>query len=217
MYNSLIDELKPYNARLVAVSKLKSAKEILNIYNQGHRIFGENRAQELSSKKETLPADIEWHMIGHLQRNKVKYIASFVSMIQSVHSFSLLKEVNKQALKHNRTIPVLLEFKIAQEETKSGFTSEDCAGMFEDVEFNALKGVSIQGVMGMATFTSEPDQIRSEFRSLKSIFDHLKETYFKDKEDFKEISMGMSGDYKIALEEGATIVRIGSLLFGPRL
>lgn len=213
---SIIDQCDATDARLVAVSKTKPNSAILTLYDEGQRIFGENRVQELVGKYENLPKDIKWHMIGHLQSKKVKYIAPFVSMIHAVDSEKLLLEINKRASQHERTIPVLLQFHIAEESTKYGLELNEAATMLEHLSWEALSGVQIAGVMGMATFTSDIDQVRREFRSLKNIFDHLKSNFFADDPLFKEISMGMSGDYQVALEEGSTMVRIGSLLFGSR-
>jgi pyridoxal phosphate enzyme (YggS family) len=215
-YPNLLSELAEYKAQLVAVSKTKPKEAIMDLYLKGQRIFGENRVQELAEKQPKLPADIEWHMIGHLQRNKVKYIASFVKLIHSVDNLKLLKEINKQALKHDRTIPILLQFHIAKETTKSGFSLLEVKEVLKDKSFKELKNIEIQGVMGMATFTTDLTLVRSEFSTLKSIFDHLKTANFSEQSSFHTISMGMSGDYKIALEEGANMVRIGSLLFGAR-
>lgn len=216
MLKNILEELSESKTTLVAVSKTKPNEKILDLYNDGQRIFGENRVQELVTKYETLPKDIAWHLIGHLQNNKVKYIASFVEMIHSIDSKKLLNEVNKQAAKNDRSIKVLLQFKIAEEDTKYGLTLEDAKTIISSDEFSNLKNIEICGVMGMASFTDNTDQVRKEFQNLKSIFENLKETYFSDQESFKEISMGMSGDYKLAIEEGSTMVRIGSLLFGSR-
>ena len=206
----------PANVKLIAVSKTKSVEAILEAYQSGYKIFGENKVQELASKYESLPKDIEWHMIGHMQSNKVKFIAPFVSLIHGVDSFKLLKVINKEGEKNNRIIDFLLQFHIAREESKFGLDIVEGKEMLTSDEFSELKNVNIRGVMGMATFTENEDTIRSEFKELVYIFNQLKESYFKDKDDFNEISMGMSGDYKIAIEEGATMVRIGSLLFGAR-
>ncbi len=206
----------PAGVRLVAVSKFKPAEDISALYQHGQRVFGENHAQEMKAKHEILPQDIEWHFIGHLQTNKVKYIAPYVSLIHSIDSLDLLKEVNKHAVKNNRVIPCLLQFHIADEETKFGFTFEECAAMLNSSEFQELKNVKIHGVMGMATFTDDQEQVRGEFRHLHQIFQDLKVQYFAQEPDFKEISMGMSEDYPIAIEEGSTLVRIGSAIFGPR-
>jgi len=206
----------PSYVKLVAVSKTKSADDILEAYNTGHRIFGENRVQELLLKKDILPADIEWHLIGHLQSNKVKYIVPFISMIESVDTFRLLKIINSEALRINRKIDCLLQFHIASEETKYGFSMNEAIEMAGSAEFRQLKSVRLCGVMGMATFTSDSEQIRKEFRYLDGCFKELKNRYFAEETIFSEVSMGMSGDYKIAVEEGSTIVRIGSIIFGER-
>jgi pyridoxal phosphate enzyme (YggS family) len=216
MLKKLLEELAPTNTALVAVSKTKPVTQIKAMYDQGQRIFGENRVQEMVQKHEDLPQDIEWHLIGQLQRNKVKYAAPFVAMIHSVDSYKLLKEINKQAAKNARNIPVLLQFKIAEEDTKAGFDPDTAKTVLDDDRFSNLQNIEICGVMGMATFTDDTQQVRDEFRRLKSIFNQLKQTYFADQISFKEISMGMSGDYPIAVEEGSTMVRIGSLLFGAR-
>ena len=213
------DEIRaslPAGVRLVAVSKFKPAEDISALYHHGQRVFGENHAQEMKAKHEDLPNDIEWHFIGHLQTNKIKYIAPYVSLIHSIDRFDLLKEVNKHAVKNNRVIPCLLQFHIADEETKFGFALEECKEMLDSPEFQELKNVKIHGVMGMATFTDDQNQVRGEFRHLHQIFQDLKSTYFSQNSDFKEISMGMSEDYPIAVEEGSTLVRIGSAIFGPR-
>ncbi len=213
------DEIRaslPAGVRLVAVSKFKPAEDISALYQHGQRVFGENHAQEMKAKHEILPQDIEWHFIGHLQTNKVKYIAPYVSLIHSIDSLDLLKEVNKHAVKNDRVIPCLLQFHIADEETKFGFTFEECAAMLNSSEYRELKNVKIHGVMGMATFTDDQEQVRGEFRRLHQIFQDLKIQYFAQDPDFKEISMGMSEDYPIAIEEGSTLIRIGSAIFGPR-
>jgi len=205
----------PSNVKLIAVSKTKPIELIEEAYQSGHRIYGENKAQELAGKYEALPKDIEWHMIGHMQTNKVKYIAPFVSLIHGVDSFKLLKVINKEGEKNNRKINCLLQFHIASEETKFGLDLNEAIEFIKSDEFKNLNNVNICGVMGMATYTENEDTIRSEFKELVHIFNELKQAYFTDS-DFKEISMGMSGDYKIAIEEGATMVRIGSILFGAR-
>ena len=213
------DEIRaslPAGVRLVAVSKFKPAEDISALYQHGQRVFGENHAQEMKTKHEILPKDIEWHFIGHLQTNKVKYIAPYVSLIHSIDSHDLLKEVNKQAVKNNRVIPCLLQFHIADEETKFGFSLEECTAMLGNPDFQELKNVKIYGVMGMATFTDDQEQVRREFQHLHQIFQELKSIYFAQNPDFKEISMGMSEDFPIAVEEGSTLVRIGSAIFGPR-
>lgn len=203
-------------AQLVAVSKTHSPEKITALYKQGQRIFGENRIQELVEKQEYLPKDIDWHMIGHLQTNKVKYIAPFIGLIHAVDSFKLMKEINKQGRRSNRVIKCLLQFKIAEEDSKYGLTHSEAKQILDSEGFKNLDHIKICGVMGMATFTNDEQQVRTEFAKLKRIYEDLKKTYFSDETSFKEISMGMSGDYEIALEEGSTMVRIGSLIFGPR-
>lgn len=216
MLDIITQKLAEKNARLVAVSKTHPPERIMPLYLKGQRIFGENRVQELQQKYETLPKDIEWHLIGHLQTNKVKFIAPYIALIHSVDSPELLKEINKQAAKINRVIDCLLQFHIASEESKFGLGEQEAADMLSDPAFSEMKNVRICGVMGMATFTDDQTLIRSEFRHLKSIFDALKTRFFENVPWFCEISMGMSGDWEIALEEGSTLVRIGSLLFGNR-
>ncbi len=216
MLEKIKQQLADSNARLVAVSKTHPSSKILDLYEKGQRIFGENKAQEVVEKQEALPKDIEWHFIGHLQRNKVKYIAPFIHTIHSIDSLRLLKEINKQAAKHQRVVHCLLQFHIAQEDSKFGLDMVEAKAILDDPEYQILENVKITGVMGMATYTDKLDQVRSEFTSLKLIFDQLKESYFQEADDFKEISMGMSGDYELAVAEGSTLVRIGSLLFGAR-
>ncbi|WP_372642040.1 YggS family pyridoxal phosphate-dependent enzyme [Ancylomarina sp.] len=206
----------PKNVKLIAVSKTKPQEDIVEAYEGGYKIFGENKPQELKQKFEALPKDIEWHFIGHLQTNKVKYIAGFVQLIHAVDSMKLLQEINKQALKHNRVINCLLQFHIAQEETKFGYSLQEAIEMLNSEEFKSLEGINIVGVMGMATFTDNQDQVRAEFKQLKLNFEALKTEFFHDKTDFVEISMGMSGDYQLAIEEGSTMVRVGSSIFGSR-
>ncbi|MCX6180927.1 MAG: YggS family pyridoxal phosphate-dependent enzyme [Bacteroidetes bacterium] len=206
----------PEKVLLVAVSKTKPASAILEAYQSGQKVFGENKAQEMATKYAELPKDIEWHMIGHMQSNKVKYLAPFVSLIHSVDSVGLISEINKQALKNNRVISVLLQFHIAEEETKFGLSIAEAEELLQSKEYSEFKNIQICGVMGMATFSNNPEQIRKEFRQLKSIFTQIKNSFFSNQECFKEISMGMSGDYKIAIEEGSTMVRIGSSIFGGR-
>ena len=213
---SEIKESLPSGSKLVAVSKTKPVEVILEAYNSGHKIFGENKVQELVQKYEALPKDIEWHFIGHLQTNKVKYIAPFVSLIHGIDSLKVLKAVDKEAAKNARLVPCLLQFHIARENTKFGFSVEEAIDMLESESFASLKNISVAGVMGMATFTENVIQIRNEFRTLKEIFEQLKQKFFFNKPEFKEISMGMSDDYHIAAEEGSTIVRIGSKIFGVR-
>lgn len=215
-YQQIAQELNEKNVTLVAVSKTKPNAAIQEMYNEGQRIFGENKVQELTQKYDDLPKDIKWHLIGHLQTNKVKYIAPFVQMIHSVESLKLLKEINKQAKRHDRVIDCLLQMRIAQEETKFGMTIQMVNELLNAESYKSFENIRIVGVMGMATFTYDEQQVQSEFRKLKSIFNNLKESYFAEQPSFKEISMGMSGDYKLAIEEGSTMVRIGSLLFGAR-
>jgi PLP dependent protein len=216
MFDKIINELEGTNTRLVAVSKTKPNAQLIELYDKKQRIFGENYVQELVDKYHSLPKDIEWHFIGHLQSNKVKYIAPFVSMIHSVDSFKLLQEIDKQAVKNNRIIKCLLQFHIAEEETKFGFDTEGSLSMMENEAFKALKNIELCGVMGMATFTENKTQVKREFQQLKSIFDTLKSNYFANNPTFKDISMGMSDDYHLAMSEGSTMVRIGSLIFGKR-
>jgi len=206
----------PPSVRLVAVSKTRSVSEILEAYNAGHRCFGENRVQEIINKKDLLPHDIEWHLIGHLQRNKVKFIVPFISMIHSVDSLRLLSEINSEALKIGRVVDVLLQIHIAREETKFGFSPEEIDQMMASPQYSEFRNVRICGVMGMATFTSDTDQVRMEFRSLTDLFLNLKNRYFSQEGYFSEISMGMSGDYETAMKEGSTLIRVGSLIFGER-
>ena len=207
----------PNDVTLIAVSKTKPVADLQEAYDAGQRIFGENKALEMRDKHQELPKDIQWHFIGHLQTNKIKYIAPFVSLIHSIDSISLLEAVNKEAIKNNRVIDCLLQFHIAQEDTKFGLDLEEARLLLESDSYKNLKNINIVGVMGMATFTDDVNQVRSEFKSLKNIFDFLKENYFNEDTAFKEISMGMSDDYKIAIEEGATMVRVGSKIFGARV
>jgi len=204
----------PVHVTLVAVSKTKPNSAIEEAYAVGQRVFGENRVQELTDKYESLPKDIQWHLIGHLQRNKVKYIAPFVSLIHAVDSLKLLKEINKEAKKNNRVIDCLLQFYIADEETKFGLSFEEAQELLESSEFSEMRNVSIVGLMGMATFTDNQDQIREEFRTLENNFQIIKSHYFRFNVSFQHLSLGMSGDYKIAIEEGGSMVRIGRTLFG---
>ena len=206
----------PQGIKVVAVSKTKPVEDILSVYNTGHKIFGENRVQELTQKYGQLPMDIEWHLIGHLQSNKVKYIAGFVHLIHSVDSLKLLITVDQEAVKSHRVIDVLLQVYIAREETKFGLDRNELNDLLNSPGYKTLKNIRISGLMGIATFTEDMNQVRAEFRELKEIFDFCKKEYFGEKEYFSELSMGMSGDYKIAIEEGATIIRVGSLIFGER-
>lgn len=216
MYQSLLKELSARNVALIAVSKTHPPERILDLYHQGQRAFGENKVQEMVVKYETLPKDIEWHLIGHLQTNKVKYIASFVRMIHSVDSLRLLQEIEKQARKAGRVIDCLLQFHIAGEETKFGLDEQEASSLLESPEYRAMAAVRICGVMGMASFSEDVARVRAEFRHLRDIFQTLKANYFADAPWFKEVSMGMSGDWSVAAEEGSTMVRIGSLIFGER-
>lgn len=201
---------------LVAVSKFHPAALIKEAYDQGQRIFGESRVQELQAKYEALPADIQWHFIGHLQPNKVKYIAPYISLIHAVDSYKLLAEINKQAAKHDRVIPCLLELHIAQEDSKYGFTPEACTALLEDGAWRALKNVQIAGLMCMASNTPDMVQVRSEFHQARVYFDELKQRFFADDPHFCERSWGMSHDYDVAMDEGATLVRVGTAIFGER-
>jgi len=207
----------PENVTLVAVSKTKPNEALLEAYNTGQRIFGENKVQELTQKFETLPKDIEWHFIGHLQTNKIKYIAPFVSLIHAVDSLKLLEAIDKEAAKNNRIIDCLLQFHIAEEETKYGFSVNEAIEVLNSESFSTLKNIRIVGVMGMATFTENSEQITKEFGVLRQIFQQLKANYFSDQPSFKEISMGMSDDFPIAVKQGSTMVRIGSTIFGARV
>lgn len=212
----LLRKSLPDHVKLIAVSKTQPAEVIREAYDAGQRVFGENKAQELQQKQPLLPKDIEWHFIGHLQRNKVKYIAPFVSLIHSVDSLKLLREINKEALKNNRTIDCLLQFHIATEETKFGLDLEEAIGLLSSEEYRQFNNVRICGVMGMATFTDDRELIRTEFTRLREFYDTLKSRFFKEDDSFREISAGMSGDYQIAIECGSTMVRIGTGIFGER-
>lgn len=212
---SVLSELPP-QTRLVAISKTKPVEEIMEAYNAGQRIFGENKVQELVPKYQQLPKDIEWHLVGHLQTNKVKYIANFVHLIHSVDSLSLIIEIEKMATRANRVINCLLQVYIAKESTKFGLDEQELVKLITSPSFLACEHVNVVGLMGMATFTEDEDVIRKEFRYLADLFTKVKDTYFKDKEDFTELSMGMSDDYHIAIEEGSTLVRVGSKIFGER-
>ncbi len=201
---------------LVAVSKTKPNELLMEAYDAGQRIFGENKVQELVGKFESLPKDIQWHMIGHLQSNKVKYIAPFVELIHGVDSLKLLKEINKQGKKCNRKINVLLQFFIASETTKFGFSMNECMEMFKTEAYQSFENVTVCGVMGMASNTNNQNQVKDEFESLKNIFDQLQTELFRSETTFKHISMGMSNDYQLAIEKGSTMVRVGSKIFGSR-
>ena len=205
----------PEQVTLVAVSKTKPIPDLMEAYDAGQRIFGENKIQEMESKWEQMPKDIQWHMIGHVQTNKVKFMAPFVSLIHGVDSFKLLKEINKQALKNNRIIDCLLQMHIAEEETKFGLDEQELDSLLASSEFKEMKNIRITGLMGMATFTEKKDQVKKEFMHLKSIFDKLQSQQTENCQ-MTTLSMGMSGDYKLAIECGSTMVRIGSSIFGGR-
>ncbi|MDY4789613.1 MAG: YggS family pyridoxal phosphate-dependent enzyme [Bacteroidia bacterium] len=211
-----IEQEIPKNVKIIAVSKTHPKEMIQEVYDFGHRVFGENKAQEMTDKYEALPKDIEWHMIGHLQTNKVKYIAPFVSMIHSVDSLKLLKEIEKEAIKNNRVIDCLLQIDIANEDTKFGMLEKEAIELLSSEDFAQLKNIRTCGVMGIGSITVDINKTRQEFKNLKVTFLTLKEKFFKNEDYFTEISMGMSSDYDIAIEEGSTIVRIGSLIFGQR-
>ncbi|MFO8001965.1 MAG: YggS family pyridoxal phosphate-dependent enzyme [Marinilabilia sp.] len=211
-----LKEQLPEGVTLVAVSKTKPPELIMEAYNTGHRIFGENKVQELADKYEVLPRDIEWHMIGHLQRNKVKYIAPFVSLIHGVDSLRLLRTIDKEGGKNNRIIPCLLQMHIASEETKFGLDKSELFELLESEELQNLSNVRIKGLMGMATYSDDETLVTSEFRYLKQMFEAVREKYFPHEEAFSILSIGMSGDYHLALKEGSNMVRIGSVIFGER-
>ena len=212
----VIKEKVPSNVTLVAVSKTKPDEAILEAYQAGHRDFGENKVQDLAAKQERLPADIRWHMIGHLQSNKVKYLAPFVHLLHGVDSLKLLGVINREAEKVGRVIDCLLQIRIALEETKFGLTEEELMLLVRSDAFREMKHIRIRGLMGMATYTENSKQIREEFSYLKRIFDRLNLAQFKNQDSFDQLSCGMSGDYQLAIEEGSNLVRIGSLIFGPR-
>ncbi len=203
----------PNFVKLVVVTKMHSPEEMMEVYRAGHKVMGENKPQELLAKIDAMPQDVEWHFIGHLQTNKVKYIAPHVHLIHAVDSLKLLKTINKEALKNERTIQCLLQFHIAKEDTKFGLDRKEASTLLDSDDFQAMLNIEIVGVMGMATFTENTQQVRAEFQELKEHFGFLKETYFRNQDSFREISMGMSNDFNIAIEEGATIVRIGSAVF----
>lgn len=206
----------PDQVKLVCVSKFHSNNKIMDAYNAGERIFGESKVQEMCDKHETLPKDIQWHFIGHLQTNKIKYIVPYVELIHGVDSIKLLEEINKQAQKSDRKVKCLLQIHIANEDTKFGFTAEELVDFLKQDILKNFEHVSVCGLMGMATFTDNKIQIRNEFKSLKSLFDTVKMEFFENKPEFKEISMGMSDDFQIAIDEGSTMVRIGGSIFGAR-
>ena len=206
----------PQGVTLVAVSKYHPASDILEAYHAGQRVFGENLAREMQNKHDILPKDIQWHFIGHLQKNKVKYIAPFVSMIQSVDSIQLLQEIDRQAAKHNRIIPCLLQIHVAQEQTKFGLIFQECLDLLEEGSWRQLTHIRIDGIMGIATHTEDTSLIRKEFQSLNNLFKQVKETYFLNDDNFSYKSWGMSDDYQLALQENSNTIRIGSAIFGNR-
>ena len=214
---TLKNETDIINVTLIAVSKTKTEEEVMEAYYAGQRLFGENMVQELVEKYEHLPKDIQWHLVGHLQSNKVKYIAPFISMIESVDSLKLLQEIDKHAQKHNRVIDCLLQVYIADEETKYGLGFDEVIELLRSDEYKALKHIRIRGVMGIATNTDKIKQIREEFYELKTFFDGIKQSYFRKDNHFDVVSMGMSSDYKIAIEQGSNMVRLGSTIFGERV
>lgn len=213
----LIKQYIPDHVKLVCVTKFHPDETIMEAYRVGERIFGESKVQELAGKYQRLPKDIHWHFIGHLQTNKVKYLVPFVDLIQGVDSLKLLAEINKQAAKINRKINCLLQVHIATEDTKFGFSEQELIDCFESGEVQSYKNISLKGLMGMATFTDNQEQVQREFTGLKQLFDTIQTNYGSDYVDFKEISMGMSDDYQIAIEAGSTMVRIGSSIFGQRV
>ena len=212
----IITETLPDGVELVAVSKFHPVEALKEAYDAGQRIFGESRVQEISQKRLLMPDDVQWHFIGHLQTNKVRQLVPYVSLIHSVDSIKLLESINAESARIGRVVDVLLQLHVAQEETKFGFTCEDCVDMVDKGVFDRLPNVRVCGVMGMATNTDDMGKVREEFKSIKNVFDTLKQRYFADKPYFKEISMGMSDDYHIAMEEGSTLVRIGTTIFGSR-
>ncbi len=204
------------NAKLIGISKVHSVEKIKEVYDWGQRDFGENKAQELQEKQPSLPNDINWHFVGHLQRNKVKYIAPFVHLIHSIDSLKVLKEVDKEAGKNDRVVDVLLQVKIAQEPSKFGFEDHEVLRLVDNEDFKEMSNIRICGLMGMASLTDDKAQVKSEFRFLRNLFQQLANNHFQNKFYFKELSMGMSGDYEEALAEGSTMIRVGSAIFGPR-
>jgi PLP dependent protein len=211
-----VRQLIPSNVTLVAVSKTKPISAINELYTEGQRHFGENKVQELVEKHEQLPKDIHWHLIGHLQTNKVKHVASFVHLIHAVDSLKLLQEINKQASKNKRVISCLLQFHVAQEETKFGMSLEEANNLLHSDIYKTMQNIQISGVMGMASYTDDTEQIKAEFRLLKNYFSQLKNEFFQHSEHFSTLSMGMSSDFELAIEEGSTLVRVGSSIFGSR-
>jgi hypothetical protein len=215
--NDLKKETESIGVTLIAVSKTKSNDEVMEAYNAGQRLFGENMVQELMEKYESLPKDIQWHLIGHLQSNKVKYIAPFVMMIQSVDSLKLLQEIDKHGQKNNRVIDCLLQVHIADEETKFGLDFDEAIELLRADEFTAMKNIRIRGLMGIATNTENEKQIKEEFYELKTFFDGIRQSFFRKETSFDTLSMGMSSDYKVAIEQGSNMVRLGSTIFGQRV
>jgi PLP dependent protein len=216
-YYNLKQELSGHNVKLVAVSKNQPNNKIQFLYDKGHRDFGENKAQELISKHTEMPSDIQWHFIGHLQTNKVKFIVPFVSLIHSVDSYKLLKEINKEALKAGRIVDCLLQVYIAKEESKFGLDEKELLDLISSQEFNEMTHIRICGFMGMATYTDNHAIVRNEFNYLHDLFSRVKAEYFVNKPEFRELSMGMSDDYEIAIEEGSTMIRVGTYIFGERV
>lgn len=212
---SILNNL-PQGVQLVAVSKYHPKESIEQAYQVGQRVFGESKVQELVDKYQTLPKDIAWHFIGHLQTNKVKYIAPFIALIHSVDSLRLLEEINRQGQKCNRVIPCLLQIHVAQEDTKFGFTPDECLQLLSDGKWQELHHIEIKGIMGMASLTEDENQILNEFSILQQLFKHIRSTYFPSTPSFCELSMGMSGDYPLAIQMGSTMVRVGSSIFGER-
>ena len=212
----IITETLPDGVELVAVSKFNPVEALKEAYDAGQRIFGESRVQEISQKRLLMPDDVQWHFIGHLQTNKVRQLVPYVSLIHSVDSIKLLESINAESARIGRVVDVLLQLHVAQEETKFGFTCEDCVDLVDKGVLDRLPNVRVCGVMGMATNTDDMGKVREEFKSIKNVFDTLKQRYFADKPYFKEISMGMSDDFHIAMEEGSTLVRIGTTIFGSR-
>ena len=215
--SALQQELQPIGVELVAISKTKPNTDILEAYSAGQRVFGENQVQELVAKYEELPKDIQWHLVGHLQTNKVKYIASFITLIHSVDSLKVLQEINKQALKHDRTIDCLLQIFIADEDTKFGLDHAEVIELLRSEEFAALKNIRIRGLMGIASNTENQKIVKEEFYELKMLFDGIKTTYFRNEDSFNILSMGMSSDYQLAIKQGSNMVRLGSTIFGKRV
>lgn len=215
-YRALTSACQVYHARLIAVSKTRTLGEILQLYHQGQRAFGENRAHELLSKAVELPADIEWHLIGHLQTNKVKTALPYVACIQSLDSVKLWDKIEDESARLRKVTSCLLQIKIASEDSKYGWAYDDLRQVLEQGKPGDTPHIALQGVMGMATLTNDKEQVRQEMRYLKTCFERLKQDFFRDQDSFNTISMGMSGDFQIALEEGSTMIRVGSLLFGER-